>query len=458
MRNIVFALRFAVAACSAAVIPFAYGEQGAGAYEIGEDFAASMDNWEQSGDDFVVSRGKNGFRFADNRRRDVAVCRTHGAVMCFGEPVMESRVYFRNRTLARVEVFLFNKGDAVSRGVALPFDELDGLVKRVSEKINGGPRKMPKAVRVRVKNDRAMAGHKYTIKWPKRTPAAELSWGVSGEDDARTVEYVRLVFERGSGGATAAKSSRQPKKGKGGGYQDNVKRNDEGDVYVANVPMVDQGDKGYCSVAAAERVLRYFGQSIDEHEIAQMAATSAEGGTSTKAMISAVETIGKKCKLAKREIVAKIGGWSDGEKRLKEYNKAAKRMKMPQLNISDYIKVEGNHRIFHIGDMERAMDAKVLKAMSMGDKSGYNRFVKGIREHTTRGVPLFWSVQLGVYPEAGIPQSAGGHMRLIIGYNEENGDVIYTDSWGEGHQRKHMPSDWAWTITHNLFCLKPIGM
>ena len=97
-------------------------------------------------------------------------------------------------------------------------------------------------------------------------------------------------------------------------------------------------------------------------------------------------------------------------------------------------------------------------SMDNWEQSGYNRFVKGIREHTARGVPLFWSVQLGVYPEAGIPQSAGGHMRLIIGYNEENGDVIYTDSWGEGHQRKHMPADWAWTITHNLFCLKPIGM
>ena len=456
MMNINYTLKVALAVCCAAVLPFAYGQSDAGSYEIGEDLAASMGNWEQSGDDFVVGRGKNGFRFADNRRREAAVCRTHGAVMCFGEPAMESRVYFRNKTMSRVEIFLFNKGDAASHGMALSVQELDGLVKRVSEKINGGAKKMPQTVRVRVKNDREKAGHKYTIKWPKRTPAAELSWGVSGEDEARTVEYVRLVFERGTGGTLTAKS-RIPQK-KTGGYQDNVKRNDEGDVYVANVPMVDQGDKGYCSVATAERVLRYFGQSIDEHELAQMAATRAEGGTSTKKMISAVETIGKKCKLAKREIVAKIAGWSDGEKRLKEYNKAAKRMKMPQLDISDFIKVEGNHRVFHIGDMERAMDAKVLKAMSMGDKSGYNKFIKGIREHTARGVPLFWSVQLGVYPEAGIPQNAGGHMRLIIGYNEENGDVIYTDSWGSGHERKHMPSDWAWTITYNLFCLKPIGM
>jgi hypothetical protein len=315
---------------------------------------------------------------------------------------------------------------------------------------------MPKTVRVRVKNDRTKVGYKHTMTWLKRVPPAELSWGVSGEDESKAVEYVRLVFIRG-GSKSGGASARNPgsRSGKAGDYKSNVKRNDEGDVYVANVPMVDQGDKGYCSVATAERVLRYFGQNIDEHEIAQMAATSAEGGTSTKAMISAVETIGKKCRLGKREIVAKISGWGDGEERLKEYNKAAKRMKQPELNLMDYIKVEGNSRIFHIGEMERAMDAKVLKAMSMRDKSGYNRFIKGIREQTMRGVPLFWSVRLGVYPEAGIPQAAGGHMRLIIGYNEEKGEIIYTDSWGAGHERKHMPDDWAWTITHNLFYLNP---
>ena len=116
---------------------------------------------------------------------------------------------------------MFNKGYAASHGMALSVQELDGLVKRVSEKINGGAKKMPQTVRVRVKNDR--------------------------------------------------------------------------------------------------------------------------------------------------------------EKRLKEYNKAAKRMKMPQFDISDFIKVEGNHRVFHIGDMERTIDAKVLKAMYMGDKSGYNKLPNPFR-------------------------------------------------------------------------------
>ena len=422
-------------------------------YEIGEDLAGSMENWDQSAEDFAVEHGKSAFRFSESRRRDVVVCRHSGAVTFFGTPVMETRVYFKNRSIAKVELSLYNKGDATTRNAVMSEKDLEALLDAVSRNLTDEKEKVPQTERLRVKNDRTKMGHRFVRKWPKRAPSAELVWGVSGDGKSALVEYARLTL---SGGKAEDRTETKPAKTIGAaGYAANVKHNDEGDVYVANVPMVDQGDKGYCSAAAAERVLRYFGQSVDEHEIAQLAGTSAEGGTSTKAMISAVETIGKKCKLGKREIVSKIGGWEDGAKRLKAYNAAAKRMKKPELRLDDYISVQGNSRVFNIGEMERAMEPKVLKAMSMKDKSGYGKFIKGIREQTARGVPLFWSVRLGVYPEPGIPQQYGGHMRLIIGYNEEKGEIIYTDTWGAGHERKHMPDDWAWTITHNLFYLNP---
>ena len=449
-RMIVFAAVAAV--CS----PVAFAQ--AESYDIGADLTGSTENWEQSADDFAVDRIRNGFKFADNRKRDVVVCREPGMVTYFGTPVMEARVYFKNRCISSVELSLYNKGDAASHGGVMSEKDFDEMIERVSAKVSGADGKVPQAVRVRVKNDRAKMGHKFTRSWPKRTPSAELTWGISGERDSKTLEYARLLFSGGVATdkrSAAGKSSARGGAAKPAGFVANVKRNDEGDVYVANVPMVDQGDKGYCAAAAAERVLRYFGQDMDEHEIAQLAGTSAGGGTSSRGMITAVETIGKKCKLGKREVVSKIGSWEDVEKRLKEYNKMAKQMKKPLLDLNDYVTVQGNSRTISVGDMERAMEPKVLKAMSMKDKAGYTKFIKGIREQTVRGVPLFWSVQLGVYPEPGIPQNAGGHMRLIIGYNEEKGEVIYSDTWGAGHERKHMPDDWAWTITHNLFFLNP---
>ena len=444
-RETVFAV---VAACLCAV---AQGN----AYDIGKDLALSTDSWDQSADDFAVEHHKDGFTFADNKRRDAAVCRKDGAVTFFGVPVMETRVYFKGRRVAGIEISLYNKGDAVAHGGKMAEKDFNDMIESVSAKLNGDGGKMPQASRVRIRNDRAKMGYKYARSWPKRTPAAELTWGVSGERDAKTIEYARLALKESAAGAKPQKTSSSRAATKSAGLAGNVKRNDEGDVYVANVPMVDQGDKGYCSAATAERVLRYFGQDIDEHELAQLAGTTAKEGTSIRSMISAVETIGKKCKLGKREVVSKIGSWEDIEKRVKEYNKAAKHLKKPELSMDDYITVRGNSRTFDVGAMERAMEPKVLKAMSMKDKAGYAKFVKGIREQTVRGVPLFWSVRLGVYPEPRIPQNAGGHMRLIIGYNEEKGEVIYSDSWGAGHELKHMPDDWAWTITHNLFYLNP---
>ncbi len=57
------------------------------------------------------------------------------------------------------------------------------------------------------------------------------------------------------------------------------------------VPMVDQGQKGYCVVATAERVMRYYGVQTDEHESAELANTSAATGTSMDAMLASLKKL-----------------------------------------------------------------------------------------------------------------------------------------------------------------------
>jgi hypothetical protein len=47
-------------------------------------------------------------------------------------------------------------------------------------------------------------------------------------------------------------------------------------------------------------------------------------------------------------------------------------------------------------------------------------------------------------------------MRLIIGYNTKTQEILYTDSWGEGHELKHMKADDAWTITSTLTVIEPM--
>ena len=102
------------------------------------------------------------------------------------------------------------------------------------------------------------------------------------------------------------------------------------------------------------------------------------------------------------------------------------------------------------------MKPKVVKKMRMKDFR-WKKFMTGVKTQVDLGIPVFWGVTLGLFPEPGLPQTAGGHMRLIIGYNDRKNEILYSDSWGAGHELKRMPAEWAWTITHSLMYMKPLS-
>ena len=420
------------------------------ACDMGDAFVGSLEGWDQSADDLNVDMSRNGFKFTDNKRRILACA--HPTVSLFGIKVMETRLFFvpDRSKIDHAEFTLYNRGDAEVRNALLTRDDFKSLLSSVVAKLSDGG-KVPKVVPRKLANVKT-----YVQAWPDRVPSAELKWGLSGPKGSETVEFAMLKVFRGRSSDVRDKKTDGASRVAGKkGIAANVKKTDEGDVYVANVPMVDQGQKGYCSVAAAERVLRYYGNDVSEHEIAQMAESSGIGGTEISAMIASVETIGRKCGLGKVEVVSNMRGWDDAANRLAKYNQAAKKMKRPELNINAYITQQGNVRTFHVGEMEQAMEPKVLKTMAMKDGAGYKRFLTGVKAQIDQGIPLFWSVRLGVYPEPECPQASGGHMRLIVGYNAETKEILYSDTWGAGHELKRMPQDWAWTITGNLLYLKP---
>ena len=47
-------------------------------------------------------------------------------------------------------------------------------------------------------------------------------------------------------------------------------------------------------------------------------------------------------------------------------------------------------------------------------------------------------------------------MRLIIGYNQPKHEILYSDSWGAGHELKRMPIEDAWTMTTGALLIEPI--
>jgi hypothetical protein len=85
------------------------------------------------------------------------------------------------------------------------------------------------------------------------------------------------------------------------------------------------------------------------------------------------------------------------------------------------------------------------------------KFAKFVQDFTGKGVPLLWALELGKYPEEppNAAQGGGGHMRLIIGANTKTGDLLFTDSWGAGHELKRMKMEDAFRASMAVWVIEP---
>ncbi len=201
-----------------------------------------------------------------------------------------------------------------------------------------------------------------------------------------------------------------------------VKRDkNSGDVEITGVPMRDQGQKGYCVAASCERLFRYLGQPCDMDELAQLVSADADRGASPSVMYSSLAKIDQR------------------------YNVRVKLLKIPpRYGLGDALKSKT--------ELEHAQKANMQKI---------------VQDNIDAGLPLLWCVLLnpgdtGVSPQPGQPRmptfdsgARVGHMRLIIGYNPKTRSLIYTDSWGAGHERKIMSMGDAELMTTAVFSMTP---
>ncbi len=258
-------------------------------------------------------------------------------------------------------------------------------------------------------------------------------------------EFIILKVAPPSAGSVLAGAAASQRVSRGD-LKDNVVKRDNGDVLITTVPMVDQGQKGYCAVASAERVLRYFGLEVDQHEMAQIAESTASRGTNSEFMVEALEKAAGR--LSVRVQTEYDLDDRDFDRILRSYNRIAKKTGDTEEIIIRRGYILNPVYLLHEGHAETLRSARA-------DGSQYDKFKRDIAERIDVGVPLLWSLYLGIFPEEDIPQPSGGHMRLIIGYNEDTDELIYSDSWGAGHEEKRMKFDEAYTMTLGLRVLIP---
>ena len=381
------------------------------------------------------------FSWTSNARDSARAARA--GMTLFGLPVTEAVARFNGNKLAQIDFNFYARGDAGD----LSEDKFKALVPAVVEAIT----KATGVKHVVRGKDARNAVRAEGLLWQTPTALHTLEYSSIKEVKSRDIpfraEFVRLQIAppAKSVGLLASATSTARLKFIGSSH---VKRDAaSGDVWVGDVPMVDQGEKGYCVVATTERVMRYYGNSVDANELAQIANSDADGGTSLHAMRDSLKKVSARLRVRLREI-EKLEV-KDVLALLKDYNRSAKRLG------AETIPDPG--QVIDVGGIFRQMQPAVLKEAKTKNKADLSRFNRNVQANIDSGVPLLWSVQLGMVPESGIPQTGGGHMRLIIGYNTKTAEVLYSDSWGRGHELKRMKADDAWTITTALMSIEPTG-
>ena len=397
--------------------------------------------WSMSQTDFEGAAKGLGFRWVSQTRDSARAA--GGGLTVFGLPAVEAIARFDGEKVKQFTVAIYARGDAGD----LTKEAYDALVRNAVETFN---RTTNVKFTVRGK-DPTNAVKADGLLWSAPQARYLLEYSATREVKARDVpfraEFVRLEITpplKTVSLLSATTSTLGRTKFNG---PQHVKRDAAtGDVMISDVPMVDQGQKGYCVVAATERVMRYYGAKVDANELAQIANSDAEGGTSYDGMFAALKKVSARLKVHVRQIEeSNVKGVLD---LVKEYNRGAKKAGVapvadPGLSID-------------VGNIYRQMKLPALKDARTHSRSEFGRFQREVQRDIDQGIPLLWSVQLGIVSEPGILQNAGGHMRLIIGYNAKTAELIFSDSWGAGHEQKRMPMDDGWTITTGLAAIEPL--
>lgn len=369
-------------------------------------------------------------RWNDAAKSELFFARNRAHAIRFaGEPVQELLFFLADGHLAEIRISVYNRGDAPP----IKRSELEKRRRELETLLQGWAGKVP-----RKGNSGSVAGASVSSGyWEGADFTAVMRWSYS----KGTPEYLTVTLlppgtpvedVRRSVAATVSRAE----------LKDNVITEPDGTRFLA-IPMINQGDKGYCAAATIARVMQYYEAEVDQHLIAQLAKSDAAAGTAYTAVLEALDKADSRLKI--RTEVLYRGKYFNSVSGLMNYvnlyNRQAKAAKKPQIRFEDFVSRRPEGRVIEANRLFGAMDPAVVKALRLDDKREYAKFRKSVAEEIDRGVPIVWMIP--------------SHMRLINGYNPETDEIIYTDSYGAGHEKKRMRFDDAWSMTMNTLVIVP---
>lgn len=224
-------------------------------------------------------------------------------------------------------------------------------------------------------------------------------------------EYVALRIVPPTEPGTAHRIERVPDRELRERLAARVERRPNGDVVIRDIPMVDQGPKGFCVPATMERMLRHLGIPADMYLLAMAANTGPGGGTTVPDVIAAVQQTAQRhgrrvATIAGRPSGAAVGSW-----------------------------IEAGVPVLWAIDTSTAID---------------NLINERTRERARVEDWAQWKESLRTKRrEARQLARTGdeGHVCLITGFNATTGEIALSDSWGPGYEERWITEEEAAAIS-----------
>ncbi|NWK55432.1 hypothetical protein HW115_07400 [Verrucomicrobiaceae bacterium N1E253] len=193
----------------------------------------------------------------------------------------------------------------------------------------------------------------------------------------------------------------------------NVVTQSNGDILIKNIPMVDQGPKGYCAPATFERAMRYMLVPADMYLLAT-AATQPGGGTNTMLLADS-------CKRIVR----------------------SKARRIKDLDLEKDLKIRR---------IKTYIDKGVPILWCMRSLDSYNQIAnKRTKERAAVNDFAAWKQDISAEAESVAPSmennESNHHICMIVGYNPETEELAVSDSWGKRYELRWIHIDIAKAVT-----------
>jgi hypothetical protein len=209
----------------------------------------------------------------------------------------------------------------------------------------------------------------------------------------RPGEYCVLRILPSSSADQGGKTSRISDSGMRERMKNNVVHRPNGDVIIENIPMVDQGPKGFCVPATYTRVLLYAGVPADLYLLALLGRTDVGGGTSTMAMENSA-----------RALAASYG---------RSITSVSPSLDLPKLETF----FEKGIPLTWAMVVDEKLDRDLTSRIRQRTESDPDSWLKTLSEKRKAARSIKKNLN-------------NGHVCLLIGLNRKTGELATSDSWG----------------------------